>query len=385
MSNVKPFVQVEDVRNIVENYYGIVAQQVDELVSYDDRNFRIQTKGEPGTASNEDTIYLLKISGFLEQKSEEILAIHNGIMQHLHEQGLLVQRPLLSVNKRTVETIELPTFHSDPVHRRCHTMRMLIYIPGQTWSSLTPLQPEVYFEMGRFLAKLQKHLREHYSTWKKPVEEHIWTLSNASQALQYLDTIEDNQKRQLGQQVLNHFVSQYAKRLPVTAWTPGIQDVEFPISLIHGDPNDLNIIMRKIPRIDSTEEKFEFGILDWEDCSVSRRIYDLALMLMYAMCTEGPCCATRLAKLGAAIIRGFNSEARDYGMPITGAESQALPALVAARFAQSLIKGHYTSFVSNPGDQYALTTAKQGGWEKLQSLWIDDKEIYSTEWEKATC
>ncbi|KER26760.1 hypothetical protein T265_06043 [Opisthorchis viverrini] len=385
MSNVKPFVSVEDVRNIVERYYDIVAQQVDELVSYDDRNFRIQTKSEPGTTSNDGTVYLLKISGFLEQKSEEILAIHNGIMQYLHDQGLLVQRPLLSVNQRTVETIDLPTSHSDPVHRRCHTMRMLTYIPGQTWSSLTPLQPEVYFEMGRFLARLQKHLREHYSTWNKPVKEHLWTLSNAPQALQYLNTIEDDQKRQLSQRVLNHFLSHYGERLPVTSWTPGIQDAEFPISLIHGDPNDLNIIMRAIPRIDSTEQEFEFGILDWEDCSVSRRIYDLALMLMYAMCTEGPCSAARFAELGAAIIRGFNTEARDYGMPITDAETQALPALVAVRFAQSLIMGHYTAFVSNPGDQYTLTTAKQGGWEKLQSLWIDDKEIYSTEWKKATC
>ncbi|KAA3672171.1 hydroxylysine kinase [Paragonimus westermani] len=148
-------------------------------------------------------------------------------------------------------------------------------------------------------------------------------------------------------------------------------------ALIHGDPNDLNIL---INRTSSGDGSSDFGILDWEDCAVSRRVYDLALMLMYMICCETTASTAKLAEFGHAIIQGFQCEASKDDWCLTQAERTCLVTLIAVRFAQSLILGEHTFRTKDPGNQYVMLTAKQGGWEKLSSVWLTQKSEFINAW-----
>ncbi|KAF6776404.1 hypothetical protein AHF37_06546 [Paragonimus kellicotti] len=174
------------------------------------------------------------------------------------------------------------------------------------WSSLTPLETESYWHMGAFLARLHRHLKQHLCSWTKPILEQAWSLINAPNALDYVEFVMDEDHRELARNVLQTFRDEYAEKLRITNWIPGMEDKDFPITLIHGDPNDLNIL---INRTSPDDNKLDFGILDWEDCAVSRRVYDLALMLMYMMCCETTVSTVKLTEFGQAIIQGFQCEA----------------------------------------------------------------------------
>ncbi|KAF7259967.1 hypothetical protein EG68_05755, partial [Paragonimus skrjabini miyazakii] len=368
--SVKPYISLSKVRDIIQQFYGLKATDLEELNSYDDRNFRfsVYEDGDPNAECHRKRLYLLKISGYLPEKCESILSLHNGIMIHLWKQGISCQRPLTSVNNRLVELVELPQFPSTDLtvggRKRTHTLRLFTFVQGQMWSSLTPLETESYWHMGAFLARLHRHLKQHLRSWTEPISEKAWSLINAPNALDYVEFVMDENHRQLARNVLQTFRDKYSEKLRITNWIPGMVDKEFPITLIHGDPNDLNIL---INRTSSDDGSLDFGILDWEDCAVSRRVYDLALMLMYMMCCETTVSTAKLTEFGQAIIQGFQCEASKDDWCLTHAERTCLVILVAVRFAQSLILGEHTFRVKDPGNEYVMLTAKQGGWEKLSS------------------
>ncbi|KAA3675335.1 hydroxylysine kinase, partial [Paragonimus westermani] len=233
--SIKPYISLSKVRDIIQQFYGLKAIDLEELNSYDDRNFRfsVYEDGEQSTKSYRKRLYLLKISAYLPEKCESVLSLHNGIMIHLWTQGISCQQPLASVNNKLVESIELPQFQSMDLTvgepHRTHTMRLFTFVQGQMWSSLTPLETESYWHMGAFLARLHRHLKQHLNSWTKPILEPAWSLINAPNALDYVDFVVDEDHRKLARNVLQTFRDNYANKLRITNWVPGMEDKDFPI------------------------------------------------------------------------------------------------------------------------------------------------------------
>ncbi|KAF5402361.1 hypothetical protein PHET_03713 [Paragonimus heterotremus] len=246
-------------------------------------------------------------------------------MIHLWKQGISCQRPLTSVNNRLVESIELPQFPNTDLtvggRHRTHTLRLFTFVQGQMWSSLTPLETESYWHMGAFLARLHRHLKQHLRSWTKPISEQAWSLINAPNALDYVEFVMDENHRKLARNVLQTFRDKYAEKLRIANWIPEMDDKDFPI---------IN--------------------------------------------------TAKLIAFGQAIIQGFQCEASKDDWCLTQAERTCLVILVAVRFAQSLILGEHTFRVKDPGNEYVMLTAKQGGWEKLSSLWLTHRADFVNAW-----
>lgn len=96
-----------------------------------------------------------------------------------------------------------------------------------------------------------------------------------------------------------------------------------PPGWIHGDLNDLNILVKR-----GTNMAWEVsGIIDFDDMSRGFLIYDLAILATYAcMQAPDPCAVL------SALVCGWHSR-----LPLTPAEISVLPSLMAARCTQSLV------------------------------------------------
>ena len=115
--------------------------------------------------------------------------------------------------------------------------------------------------------------------------------------------------------------------------------------VIHGDLNDSNIIVNSSP-YDNGHELF--GVIDFGDMSLSYRVFELAICMMYMIivqvqqgqsCTEG-------IKMAGHVLCGYQ---REFGL-----SEKSLSLLywsVAARFFQSIVVGHYKQSLE-PGNAY---------------------------------
>ncbi|VDP83786.1 unnamed protein product [Echinostoma caproni] len=303
-------------------------------------------------------------------------------MLSLNEARIPVQIPLISTGGERIVCIQLPTSEKG-TGLRTHFVRLLRYLTGETWDSAIPLTDNQYFALGQQTASLQHALRKIVTQLDSPIEEHDWVLINAPKQLDRINIFANRHQHELVQDVLMRFKTEYAPRLSgsVNKWSSSVEDEEFPITLIHGDLNNFNILLQSKEENES-QKAVSYGFLDWEDAAISRRSYDLAILLMYMLCAENPQ-ERDVIRLGSVIMAGFQDQATRDGWPLTVSELNALTTFTAARFAQSLTNAEYTYRVQCPGNDYVLLTEKQGGWSKLQDLWITRKMEYQTAWSRS--
>ena len=118
-------------------------------------------------------------------------------------------------------------------------------------------------------------------------------------------------------------------------------------SVIHGDANDYNVLVRRGRVV---------GLLDFGDMVHSAAVCDLAVALAYAMLDKPDPLAAALP-----VIQAYHAR-----FPLTGAETDALFSLTAARLCLSLCYAAHNAQAKR-GDAYQLVTAAPA-WELLQRL-----------------
>lgn len=131
-----------------------------------------------------------------------------------------------------------------------HLVRLLEYIPGRIFNEVLKTK-HLFFQVGEFIAKIDLALKrfqhDAYDNHKS-----LWMMESVSQLPKFLYAVNDMEKQNLVQEVLNEF------NKSVLGHTS-----DFAKGVIHGDCNEQNLVVTK-----ATPESDEFrvaGIIDFGD------------------------------------------------------------------------------------------------------------------------
>ncbi|KAF2351169.1 Aminoglycoside phosphotransferase [Trinorchestia longiramus] len=142
---------------------------------------------------------------------------------------------------------------------------------------------------------------------------------------------------------------------------------------VHGDFNEQNILVRATADTqDKPQPSFSVvGCIDFGDVSVSCYVFDLAILVMSLLTMKNE------EWVAACAISGYCSK-----RPLTELEWDVIYECVCARLCTSLTMGAY-SISQDPGNEYLLTSAKQG-WTVLASLLRASKPHTLDSWRPQT-
>ncbi|XP_054166602.1 hydroxylysine kinase-like [Oppia nitens] len=327
---------VEFNKQLVKRLYNYDIQHMKELNGYDDRNYHLIT-----TDSKE---FILKITNKLESSQEGLLDSLNSLILHLYNNGFKVTVPQINTNGKYLSFEDIPQEgQQENAIEKPYGVRLLEYIPGELLRGI-PFTPEILEECGQVLAKMTITLQSYDSdVLQKRTTE--WSLLRALDVRQYIDDVESEENRCIVRQSLDEFERTVMSRLH-----------EFKHCIIHGDFNEMNIIVDK--NLKMGNDYHVKGIIDFGDSHYAPQLFDLAIHLCYSilMFTAGP-----VIYAPAFGLRGYQKF-----VDLNNNELNALYSCIKARLCQSLVLGAHSSKL-DPTNTYVLTTAKTG-WSALKAL-----------------
>ncbi|XP_054922967.1 hydroxylysine kinase isoform X2 [Dermacentor andersoni] len=316
---IKPWLDVQRAALLTREEFGFTAHTVTELISYDDRNFKVQLAREDPDWERHPHGFVLKVTNWIESQQTEFL-------------GTFV--------------------------KEC-AVRLFTFLPGRTLNR-RKVNDRLCLTWGDLLGRIHRTIQEpeRYPTLLSRYTP--WSLWSVTELVGLVDnTVDTHQDRTLVHSVLAAF----------TQLQPQLRSL--PTAVLHGDLNENNVLTR--PKgDDSGSERDEevYGVLDWGDVHGGPRVLDLAVLLAYVFLAPGDRSPEENAGLAlSGYLRHVPGEAAT--MPL-------LKTLVAARLCQSLVKG-LESFRKNPDNQYVLST-QESGWWCLRRLWNTPNELLLRTW-----
>jgi 4-aminobutyrate aminotransferase-like enzyme/Ser/Thr protein kinase RdoA (MazF antagonist) len=285
------------------------------LVSERDQNFAL--------LSGDGQRFVLKIA-----KSDEdpaLLDFQNAALRYLHERVSTVslQRIVPSLAGTDVTGV------CDSVGR-AHRVRLVSWLEGDLFADAAPRGPKLLASLGRTLAELDAAFGG-FSHAAMNRELH-WDLRHVALALRHLPLLTEEQQ---------HIVKRFQAEWEQVRWS------ELRAGVIHGDPNDHNVLVRN---------GLVSGIIDFGDMVHSAVVCDLAIAIAYAMLGE-PEPLTAAATVTAAYHERH---------ALTAAEIGALFPLVLARLCMTVCYAAYNALAKR-GDAYQ-TIHEVAAWELLRRL-----------------
>ncbi|CAM1308419.1 Uncharacterised protein g4842 [Pycnogonum litorale] len=348
---LKPDVNKADVIDLLKRLYDFDAVCVTELVSYMDRNYYFKVSNEGDDINHHG--YVVKL---LNKKNSEIDCIDglDKMSSYLNERIVSCPIPVPDNEGRLMSFHTFPVLkikgcfkHSDSVEkeaRQCSEflVRVLNFIPGVTVREVERT-PHIVYQCGELIAKMSNALGE----FRHPVlnkRTTVWNLSNISNLRGLLHILKDQNDAGIVNDVLDKVEETLLNSKHL--FCPGI---------IHCDPNDQNILLRKGNK--NGEDVYDVcGLIDFAFAQSAYHVYDLAILICYLGLkneqmdiyeTIGHCLA------GYFKHRGLNK-----------AEFDALPVLMYGRNIQSVL---FTTNVSaaDPDNHYVFE-ASVYGWKLLR-------------------
>ncbi|MBL0169491.1 MAG: aminotransferase class III-fold pyridoxal phosphate-dependent enzyme [Gemmatimonadaceae bacterium] len=293
-----PRLTAENATQLASQCYG-VRGTLRELTSERDQNFLLER--------DDGKRFVLKIANANEQRA--VLEAENAVMHHVAATDLC---------PRVVRTSDDQEIAQSGPYR----LRLITCLAGRTLGN-TPLHTDALRrDIGRALGRLDAALADlHLPAFDRRFH---WDLAHA------LDVIDANLERVVDESLRAH-VAQMANyhRVTVLPLLP-----TFRRSLIHGDPNDYNLL------VDSTRQTVT-GIIDFGDMVVSHSVNDVAIAMAYvALSADDPLAAA------SAVAAGYHAE-----YPLTDDEIAALYSLMCMRLCTSVCVAA-TQQAARPGVEY---------------------------------
>jgi 4-aminobutyrate aminotransferase-like enzyme/Ser/Thr protein kinase RdoA (MazF antagonist) len=255
-------------------------------------------------------------------------------LQHLaqHVPHLALPRVHTTLNREPFTTVTL----SDGTKR---LLWLLTYVPGTVLAKVNPHTPELLHSLGRFLGEMDATLANFSHAAAQ--RELKWDLSRANWIQDYLQHIEDPQRRALVERFLRLYESEVV---------PAMKSL--PRSVIYGDANDYNVLVSA----PWPQPRKVVSMIDFGDMHHGLTVSDAAIAAAYAMLGEkDPLPAA------SAVVAGYHQ-----AFPFNEAEINVLYALIAMRLAVSVTNSsHRKSLV--PDDPY-VTISEAPAWEALEKL-----------------
>lgn len=346
---IRPKVDPGMAKILVERLYGLKVKLINELNSYDDKNFHIVCEDEkecenPWIVKPDAEGYVLKITNSLDSRKTDFIEGQTALLNYLAENRIAAPLPVKNL-KGGFYSLENFDEGDKKEQDTNHVVRLLTYKTGSLILNVES-SDELLFDVGQFVAKLDNVLKD----FDHPAYENhsnIWMLNSVPMLRDFLYVIEDPERRGM----VNDVIDKFEKRV-----IEGFGN-ELEKGMIHGDLNEQNIL------VDGEEGRKVVAVLDVGDSQKSCLVFELAIALCYMLLRAGD-----IGK-GKYLINGYNNLR---SIPIT--EKNILKLCVCARLCQSLVLGAY-SHRNDPNNDYLLGTQKPG-WKLFEKLWpIDDHEI----------
>lgn len=285
------------------------------LPSERDQNFLLQT--------NDGDRYVLKIA-----KSDEervVLEFQNAVLRLVAGRAPGLALPRLRPMPGGGEIAQARDRRGRP-----YFIRLIGWLEGQMLAEAAPHTDSLLASLGAMMGELDRALQgfSHPGMHR----ELLWDVRHAGLALEHLPLLPQAQ-----QHVIRNFMA---------AWH-GIGWSGLRHSVIHGDANDYNVLVR---------DGLVAGVIDFGDIVHSAVVCDLAIAVAYAMLDK-----PHPLEAAATIVRAYHEQ-----FPLTAAELDALYPLVTARLCMSLCYAAYNAQTKS-GDAYQQVTAAPG-WNLLQQL-----------------
>ena len=306
---------------LLEQRWGLRAR-LRPLPGYEDENFAVEAP---------EGRFVLRIShaGI----ARETLEFQNELMRRAHASlGAALPRV-----RESLAGAALEPWPDDP--RRL--ARVLTWVEGEPWrASIHPgrgVPPRFHAQLGSLVARMDLALRGAPERPSPP--GFVWELSNAPAVIRarLAELPDDRRRRELVEQCLRDF----------EAWGGASGLASLPRAAIHGDVNDLNVMI---------VEGEVAGLIDFGDAAHGLRAAELAITATYAMQGEHD----PLAALHALASAYFAQ------LPLEPEERAALPLLIRLRACVSVVIAAENARKHPDAAYYQLSA--EPGWRLLTQL-----------------
>jgi 4-aminobutyrate aminotransferase-like enzyme/Ser/Thr protein kinase RdoA (MazF antagonist) len=332
-----PLFSILEIKKFVKKYYNLDGT-IQQLVSFDDQNFLVTNK--------ENIRYVLKISNTREKK--EFLEAQVEVFKFLKMNCSDYQFPthIESIDEKIILRI------ADNSGTK-YFVRLLSYVNGVFLGELENHSENILYKFGEFLAAMDKSLL----AFDSPATHRDldWDLKNTLLSYDRLDFIKSSPKRR----AVEYFLLQFETHV-----LPNLRYLRS--SVIHGDANDLNVLI-----FQSNSEKKISGIIDFGDLVFSQTINELAIALVYVMFNK-----EKPLETAKHVIRGYNSV-----LHLEELELDLLYYLICARLCLGVTMYAYSSS-KHPDNEY-LTISEKPAWELLEKMIRINPGLAKTEFKKA--
>lgn len=314
---------------IAEEVFGITGT-AQPLPSDRDQNFELVTERAER--------YVLKFANSAEDR--DVLDFQNAALDHVSHCSPHLAIPRV-VRARNGASIALAHDGSG----RQFLVRLMTWIPGETYRKSTPHDEALLSSLGTRLAELDDALRHfRHRAMHRPLH---WDLKHLPIALKHLPLLPPARR---------DIVQQLSRSWFEIPWHA------LRTSVIHGDANDDNVLVR---------DGRVAGFLDFGDLVHSAVVCDLALATAYAMLDQPNAVAA-----AAHIARAYTEV-----YPLTEPEIEALYPLILSRLCMSVCFAAHNA-IAKSGDAYQTVTAA-AAWALLEKLADTPPETVTEELGKA--
>lgn len=328
-TRIKPDVDADKAKNILQKIYGLKVLEICELNSYDDKNFLVyvdkNVKNSYLTYCADG--YVLKILNSLDSKKVAFIEGQTALSIYLNNQKIVCPRQLQDINGKYY------SFENENI------VRLYEFIPGKILCDV-PTCPNLFYQAGVFLRKLDSTLKNFDHDGYKN-HRTLWMLSSVPNLKDFVHVVIDEERRGMVEHIIEDFEQKVLKHID-----------EFPQQIIHGDFNEQNILVNKA----SGSSQFKVtGVIDYGDTQYSNLLFEISIALTYMMLIDGK------IESGGYFLAGYRMVRL-----IPENEKNLLKLCVCARLCQSLVLGLYTHQLDQT-NQYLLTT-QETGWKLLKDI-----------------
>ncbi len=323
LNDNKPFFTVEDASRIALALYALHAEAC-ALPGERDCNFHLMTGAGEGV--------VLKIAPAVEQR--DAIDLQNQALEHLvtRDPSLLVPRVRVTAGGETFATVT-------SAEGTKHLVRVLTFVPGKVLAETKPHTPELLHSLGSMMGKIDHALQD----FTHPAAHRTlkWDLQHTLWIRDYLQYIEQSERRAIIERFLSQFEAQVLPMVPTLR-----------MSVIHNDANDYNVLVNT----PDGGSRRVVSVVDFGDMVYTYTVCELAIAAAYAMLNKAD-------PLAAAwhVVAGYHET-----FPLSESEIEALYALICARLCISVVNSAYQQKVE-PQNDY-LTISEQPAWALLEQL-----------------